>query len=69
MPVLSSIGDQVLNAARIVSLNPDDGADFEGRIEEDVVWRYAQRAVASLLERGTRRASRTVLQSGCWDAL
>jgi hypothetical protein len=45
--------DQVLNAARIVSLNPDDGADFEGRIEEDVVWRYAQRAVASLLERGT----------------
>jgi hypothetical protein len=45
--------EQVLNAARVVSLNPDDGADFEGRIEEDVVWRYAQRAVASLLERGT----------------
>jgi hypothetical protein len=45
--------DQVLNAARIASLNPDGGADFEGRIEEDVVWRHAQRAVASLLERGT----------------
>jgi hypothetical protein len=45
--------ERVLNAARVVSLNPDDGADFEGRIEEDVVWRYAQRAVASLLERGT----------------
>lgn len=43
----------VIEAARLVSLNRDDGVDLEGGMDQDVVWRFAQRSVATLVERGS----------------
>lgn len=45
--------EQAIRAALTVSQHPDDGADSDAGMEEDVVWRYAHRAVAALLERGS----------------
>ncbi|MGW4152599.1 hypothetical protein ACWEDF_05530 [Micromonospora chersina] len=43
----------LLTCARLIALKRDDGAEVEGGgLDEDVVWRFAQRAVASLLEHG-----------------
>jgi hypothetical protein len=43
----------VLEAAGTVANKADDGAEFEGGMDEDVIWRFAQRATASLIERGS----------------
>lgn len=43
----------VLAASATVASNADDGSEVDDRLEEDVVWRYAQRAVAELVERGS----------------
>lgn len=43
----------VIDAARLVSLNSDDGADFDGGMDQDVVWRFAQRSIAALVEQGS----------------
>ncbi len=42
----------VFTVALAVATRPDDGTEVEGGMDEDVVWRFAQRALASLIEMG-----------------
>lgn len=46
-----------LDVGAFVASQPDDGSEVSGSLDEDVVWRYAQRAFASLVERGTGESS------------
>ncbi|WP_432889285.1 hypothetical protein ACQPYH_09910 [Kribbella sp. CA-245084] len=42
----------VIRASAVVSRRSDDGTEGAGGMDEDVVWRFAQRAVTSLFESG-----------------
>jgi hypothetical protein len=44
--------EPVLRLGAVVAAQPDEGLELDGAVEEDVVWRFAQRALASLLEMG-----------------
>lgn len=48
------IWGEVLELAASVGAKEDDGAEVDGFMDEDLVWRYAQRSVAALIEQGTR---------------
>lgn len=63
--ILSGLTDALKNGERVawgdvlelavqVAAKEDDGAEVDGPMDEDLVWRFAQRSVASLIEQGTR---------------
>lgn len=47
---------EVLALATAIARKEDDGAEVTGSRDEDTVWRFAQRAMAGLIEQGTRES-------------
>jgi hypothetical protein len=52
--------EAVLVLAASVAAREDDGAEVSGSMNEDLVWRFAQRSIAALIEQGTRESDNAI---------
>ncbi|SOC56089.1 hypothetical protein [Ornithinimicrobium cerasi] len=50
------VWDELLVLAASVAVREDDGSEVSGSMDEDLVWRFAQRSMAALIEQGTRES-------------
>lgn len=48
------VWEELLALAASVAVREDDGSEVGGSMDEDLVWRFAQRSMAALVEQGTR---------------
>lgn len=55
----------ILNISEVVTAKVDDGEEIAGE-DDDTVWRYAQRSVASLLETGASRDAENALTADAY---
>lgn len=50
------VWEDLLVLAASVAVREDDGSEVSGSMDEDLVWRFAQRSMAALIEQGARES-------------